>query len=77
MTSPSTARRALAKVRPLASAIRQFHHAAFLCTAALTISANAAATDAPVVPPDGFSVHRAALVWANIPPARVWVYRRI
>ena len=51
MTSPSTARRALAKVRPLASAIRQFHHAAFLCTAALTISANAAATDAPVVPP--------------------------
>ena len=51
MTSPSTARRALANVRPLASAIRQFHHAAFLCTAALTISANAAATDAPVVPP--------------------------
>jgi phosphatidylethanolamine/phosphatidyl-N-methylethanolamine N-methyltransferase len=34
-------------------------------------------THAPVVPPDGFSVHRAALVWANIPPARVWVYRRI
>ena len=32
---------------------------------------------APVVPPDGFSVVCAALVWANIPPARVWVYRRI
>ncbi len=34
-------------------------------------------TQAPVVPPPGFSVHRAALVWANIPPARVWVYRKI
>ena len=32
---------------------------------------------APVVPPTGFAVHRAALVWANIPPARVWVYRKI
>lgn len=32
-------------------------------------------THAPVVPPPGYSVHRAALVWANIPPARVWVYR--
>ena len=32
---------------------------------------------APVVPPPGFSVVRAAQVWANIPPARVWVYRRI
>jgi phosphatidylethanolamine/phosphatidyl-N-methylethanolamine N-methyltransferase len=31
---------------------------------------------APVVPPPGFSVVRAALVWANIPPARVWVYRK-
>ncbi len=30
----------------------------------------------PVVPPPGYSVHRAALVWANIPPARVWVYRQ-
>ena len=34
-------------------------------------------TQAPVVPPPGFSVTRAALVWANIPPARVWVYRKI
>jgi len=32
---------------------------------------------APVVPPPGFSVHCAALVWANLPPARVWVYRKI
>jgi phosphatidylethanolamine/phosphatidyl-N-methylethanolamine N-methyltransferase len=32
---------------------------------------------APVVPPDGFSVVCAALIWANLPPARVWVYRRI
>jgi phosphatidylethanolamine/phosphatidyl-N-methylethanolamine N-methyltransferase len=32
---------------------------------------------APVVPPAGHSVHRAALVWANLPPARVWVYRKI
>jgi phosphatidylethanolamine/phosphatidyl-N-methylethanolamine N-methyltransferase len=32
---------------------------------------------APVVPPAGCSVHRAALVWANLPPARVWVYRKI
>jgi phosphatidylethanolamine/phosphatidyl-N-methylethanolamine N-methyltransferase len=34
-------------------------------------------TQAPVVPPAGFSVARTALVWANIPPARVWVYRKI
>jgi phosphatidylethanolamine/phosphatidyl-N-methylethanolamine N-methyltransferase len=33
--------------------------------------------NAPVVPPDGHSVHCAALVWANVPPARVWVYRKI
>lgn len=33
-------------------------------------------THAPVVPPPGHSVVRAAFVWANIPPARVWVYRR-
>jgi phosphatidylethanolamine/phosphatidyl-N-methylethanolamine N-methyltransferase len=33
-------------------------------------------THAPVVPPPGFSVVRAAMVWANIPPARVWVYRK-
>jgi phosphatidylethanolamine/phosphatidyl-N-methylethanolamine N-methyltransferase len=32
---------------------------------------------APVVPPAGHSVICAARVWANIPPARVWVYRRL
>jgi phosphatidylethanolamine/phosphatidyl-N-methylethanolamine N-methyltransferase len=32
---------------------------------------------APVVPPPGFAVVRAAQVWANIPPAKVWVYRRV
>ena len=32
---------------------------------------------APVVPPAGHGVACAALVWANIPPARVWVYRKI
>jgi phosphatidylethanolamine/phosphatidyl-N-methylethanolamine N-methyltransferase len=32
---------------------------------------------APVVPPPGFSVVCAAFVWANLPPARVWVYRKI
>lgn len=32
---------------------------------------------APVVPPSGYSVTCAARVWANIPPARVWVYRKI
>jgi len=32
---------------------------------------------APVVPPPGHSVHCASRVWANLPPARVWVYRRI
>ena len=31
---------------------------------------------APVVPPPGFAVVRTAQVWANIPPARVWVYRK-
>ena len=30
---------------------------------------------APAVPPPGFAVARAARVWANIPPAKVWVYR--
>jgi phosphatidylethanolamine/phosphatidyl-N-methylethanolamine N-methyltransferase len=30
----------------------------------------------PVMPPPGHSVMRAALVWANLPPARVWVYRK-
>ncbi len=33
-------------------------------------------THAPVVPPPGHTVIRAAAVWANFPPARVWVYRR-
>ncbi len=32
--------------------------------------------NAPVSAPPGFTVRRAALVWANIPPARVWVYRQ-
>jgi phosphatidylethanolamine/phosphatidyl-N-methylethanolamine N-methyltransferase len=31
----------------------------------------------PVTPPPGFSVMRAAFVLANVPPARVWVYRKI
>jgi phosphatidylethanolamine/phosphatidyl-N-methylethanolamine N-methyltransferase len=31
---------------------------------------------APVVPPDGHDVSCAAFAWANVPPARVWVYRR-
>ena len=30
----------------------------------------------PVMPPPGYSVMRAALIWANLPPARVWVYRK-
>jgi phosphatidylethanolamine/phosphatidyl-N-methylethanolamine N-methyltransferase len=34
-------------------------------------------TQAPVAAPPGCAVSRAALVWANIPPARVWVYRKI
>ena len=32
---------------------------------------------APVTPPAGGGVTRAATVWANVPPARVWVYRKI
>lgn len=32
--------------------------------------------NAPVAPPADFGVERAALVWANLPPARVWVYRK-
>jgi phosphatidylethanolamine/phosphatidyl-N-methylethanolamine N-methyltransferase len=32
---------------------------------------------APVVAPPGYSVIRAAMVWANLPPARVWVYRKL
>jgi phosphatidylethanolamine/phosphatidyl-N-methylethanolamine N-methyltransferase len=31
---------------------------------------------APVVPPPGYVVVRAASVLANIPPAKVWVYRK-
>jgi phosphatidylethanolamine/phosphatidyl-N-methylethanolamine N-methyltransferase len=30
----------------------------------------------PVLPPPDHSVMRAALIWANLPPARVWVYRK-
>jgi phosphatidylethanolamine/phosphatidyl-N-methylethanolamine N-methyltransferase len=33
--------------------------------------------NAPLVPPDGYTVCRAAFAWANIPPARVWVYQKI
>ncbi len=32
---------------------------------------------APVLAPPGHGVTCAALVWANLPPARVWVYRKI
>jgi phosphatidylethanolamine/phosphatidyl-N-methylethanolamine N-methyltransferase len=31
---------------------------------------------APVVPPPGYTVTRTASVLANIPPAKVWVYRK-
>ena len=30
----------------------------------------------PVAPPPGVTLRRAAVIWLNIPPARVWVYRR-
>ena len=30
----------------------------------------------PVAPPSGFTVRRAAFVLNNLPPARVWVYRK-
>jgi len=30
----------------------------------------------PVSPPQGYTVLRAAIIWLNLPPARVWVYRR-
>lgn len=33
-------------------------------------------THPPVVPPPGFTVVRTAQVWANVPPAKVWVYRK-
>ncbi len=32
--------------------------------------------NAPVEPPDGATVHKAARIWKNLPPAAVWVYRR-
>jgi phosphatidylethanolamine/phosphatidyl-N-methylethanolamine N-methyltransferase len=32
---------------------------------------------APVTPPDGHIVSQAAFAWANFPPARVWVYRKV
>ena len=31
---------------------------------------------APVTPSKGYAVTCAAFVWANLPPARVWVYRK-
>jgi phosphatidylethanolamine/phosphatidyl-N-methylethanolamine N-methyltransferase len=30
----------------------------------------------PIAAPQGSTVKRAAVIWANLPPARVWVYRR-
>ncbi len=30
----------------------------------------------PIPAPSGATVKRAAIIWANLPPARVWVYRR-
>jgi phosphatidylethanolamine/phosphatidyl-N-methylethanolamine N-methyltransferase len=30
----------------------------------------------PVAPPPGVTLQRAAVIWLNVPPARVWVYRR-
>jgi phosphatidylethanolamine/phosphatidyl-N-methylethanolamine N-methyltransferase len=30
----------------------------------------------PVAPPAGVTLKRAAVIWLNVPPARVWVYRR-
>lgn len=30
----------------------------------------------PVAPPRHMTVSRAAVIWLNLPPARVWVYRR-
>src|ERR1700749_221686 len=30
----------------------------------------------PVTPPPGVALQRAAVVWLNLPPARVWVYTR-
>jgi len=33
-------------------------------------------TRPPIEPPAGATVKRAAVIWLNLPPARVWVYRR-
>ena len=30
----------------------------------------------PITPPPGVTLARAAVVWLNLPPARVWVYRK-
>jgi len=30
----------------------------------------------PLPPPDGVTLRKAAVIWRNLPPARVWVYRR-
>jgi phosphatidylethanolamine/phosphatidyl-N-methylethanolamine N-methyltransferase len=31
---------------------------------------------APALAPEGHSVSCTAMIWANLPPARVWVYRK-
>jgi phosphatidylethanolamine/phosphatidyl-N-methylethanolamine N-methyltransferase len=31
---------------------------------------------APAPAPEGHSVSCTAMIWANLPPARVWVYRK-
>ncbi len=33
--------------------------------------------DPPIPAPHGATVRRAAFIWRNLPPARVWVYRRV
>jgi phosphatidylethanolamine/phosphatidyl-N-methylethanolamine N-methyltransferase len=33
-------------------------------------------TRPPIPAPQGATVTRAAVIWLNLPPARVWVYRR-
>jgi phosphatidylethanolamine/phosphatidyl-N-methylethanolamine N-methyltransferase len=33
-------------------------------------------TRPPITAPAGATVRRAAVIWLNLPPARVWVYRR-
>ena len=30
----------------------------------------------PAPAPEGHSVNCTAMIWANLPPARVWVYRK-